>query len=47
MDDITARQVFAMGLILLALGGFGAAEIRDRWRDWRAAHPSKKLRAKS
>ena len=47
MDDITARQVFAMGLILLAMGGFGAAEIRDRWRVWRAAHPSKKLRAKS
>ncbi len=47
MDDINARQIFAMILIVLALGGFGVAEIRDRWRNWRAAHPSKKLRAKS
>ena len=41
------EQGYALGIVLLAMGGFGAAEIRDRWRDWRAAHPSKKLRAKS
>ena len=47
MDDVTAKQVFAIGLILLALGGFGVAEVIDRlkvhgwWPMWNAKKDQK------